>query len=136
MSHDESIDEFFAASLQRTRAILSILPAEESHSWLRSFYNENLRLVPISTALKPHSGGLNFSRSWGFWSLFQTTGEQIYRDMYVDHIVTHMESPQYWRDDYKKYSHWVPQFGIYAIALSMNKKEEKSLEIHREVTTP
>ncbi len=123
VSYDESIDEFFAASLQRTRAILSILPAEESHSWLRSFYNENLRLVPISTALKPHSGGLNFSRSWGFWSLFQTTGEQIYRDMYVDHIVTHMELPQYWRDDYKKYSHWVPQFGIYAIALSMDAGE-------------
>ncbi|GJL54055.1 MAG: hypothetical protein NPIRA02_11870 [Nitrospirales bacterium] len=121
LSHDENVDEFFAASLQRTRAILAILPVEESQAWLRVFCPKALRLDPILTAPKPHSAGLNFSRPWGFWSLYRTTGDVGYRDMYVNHIVTHMESPQYWRDDYKKYSHWVSQFGIYAIALSIDE---------------
>ncbi len=121
LSYDDNIEEFFAASLQRARAILSSLPSDESHPWLHSFYGERLLLEPIRTAPKPHSGGLNFSRSWGFWSLFQVTGDAVYRSVYVNHIVTHMKSPQYWRDDYKKYSHWVPQFGIYAIALSLDE---------------
>ena len=119
--YDENIDEFFAASLQRTRAILSILTTEESQPWFRTFYKERLWLEPVRTAPKPHSGGLNFSRSWGLWTLFKRTGDHAYRNMYVNHVMTHMESPQYWRDDYKKYSHWVPQFGIYAIALSMDE---------------
>ncbi len=120
LSYDDNINEFFAASLQRTRVILSILPPEESEAWYRTFHSKALSLSPLGTVLTPHSAGLNFSRSWGFWSLFTMTGDEAYRNMYVNHIVTHMELPQYWRDDYKKYSHWVPQFGIYAIALSMD----------------
>ena len=121
LSYDEHTDEFFAASLQRTRAILTILQPEESHPWLRSYYKNQTVLMPLSTASKPHSGGLNFSRAWGLWALFIETGDEAFRDMYVNHIVTHMESPQYWRDDYRKYSHWVPQFGVYAIALSLEE---------------
>ncbi|MEE8125090.1 MAG: hypothetical protein V3T42_04685, partial [Nitrospirales bacterium] len=68
--------------------------------------------------------GLNFSRAWGLWTLFQSTGHQAYRDMYVNHILTHMALPQYWRDDYQKHSHWVPQFGIYAIALSLDQEAQ------------
>ncbi len=121
-SYDDYTDEFFAASLQRTRVILSILPEEEAQAWLHSFCKERLLLEPVQTAPQPHSGGLNFSRSWGFWALYESTGDTEYQDMYVNHIVKHMESPQFWRDDYKKYGHWVPQFGIYAIALSMNEE--------------
>ena len=118
-SYDQVTDEFFAASLQRTRTILSILPCDESSTWLTSFYKEECCLEPISHVSTPHSAGLNFSRAWGLWTLFACTGNEVYRRQYVDHIVTHMNMPQYWRDDYRKHSHWVPQFGIYAIALSL-----------------
>jgi hypothetical protein len=74
-----------------------------------------MRITPT-----PHSAGLNFSRAWGFWTLFACSGNEIYRKLYADHIVTHMRQPQYWRDGYRNYAHWVPQFGIYAIALSMD----------------
>ena len=123
LSYDERTDEFFAALLQRTRTILAILEPEESQVWLASNYEKKVSLNPLKTAPRPHSGGLNFSRSWGFWSLFQVTRDERYRALYQDHIVTHLKSPQYWRDDYKKYSHWVPQFGIYAIALSLDERE-------------
>ena len=118
LSMDEKTDEFFHASLQLTRALLAILPKAESKEWLEAYFSEGIFLQPVEHPSTPHSAGLNFSRSWGFWDLYTHTGQTIYRDQYVNHIVTHMERPEYWRDDYKKYSHWVAQFGIYAIALS------------------
>ncbi len=118
--YDHVTDEFFAASLQRTRVILAILPSHESQTWVTSFYQKKCGLEPLQQAVTPHSAGLNFSRAWGFWTLFVCTGNEAYRQHYVDHIVTHMNLPQYWKDDYRKHSHWVPQFGIYAIALSMD----------------
>ena len=120
-SYDNVTDEFFAASLQRTRVILSILPSDESHTWLHSFYQENCCLDPLQEFSTPHSAGLNFSRAWGFWTLFACTGNETYRNLYVEHIVTHMNMPENWCDDYRKHAHWVPQFGIYAIALSMEE---------------
>lgn len=119
-SLDDMTDEFFPASLQRTRALLGILPQGESKEWLEAFFYEGVILQPVEHPSSPHSAGLNFSRSWGLWDLHTHTGETPYRDQYVQHITTHMESPQYWRDDYKKYGHWVAQFGVYAIALSFD----------------
>ena len=120
LSYDDATDEFFSASLQRMRAVLSILSPEESQSCLTSFIQNQRSHDPMSMASTPHSAGLNFSRAWGFWTLFACTGNEIYRKLYADHIVTHMKQPQCWRDDYRKYAHWVPQFGIYGIALSMD----------------
>jgi hypothetical protein len=119
-SYDQVTDEFFAASLQRTRAILSILPKEESLPWYESYYPDGLFMEPLCVASTPHSAGLNFSRAWSFWTLFQFTQDPKFRDMYANHIVTHINLPDCWRDDYRNHAHWVPQFGIYAIALSMD----------------
>jgi len=119
LSYDNFTNEFFAASLQRTRTILTILPKEESLRWRESFCSKDVSLTPIDMAPTPHSAGLNFSRAWSFWTLFACTGNESYRKLYVDHILTHMNLPECWRNDYRKNAHWVPQFGIYAIALSM-----------------
>lgn len=119
-SCDDLTDEFFPAALQRIRAILAILPGNETAPWLRAYLAQDLQLEPVHRPTVPHSAGLNFSRCWGLWDLFQYTGQSRYRDQYVRHLVTQMNHPEYWRDDYKKYGHWVAQFGIYAIALSMD----------------
>jgi len=126
-SYDDVTDEFFAASLNRTRTILTIFPREESMQWFDSFCPGGLFMEPVRTAPTPHSAGLNFSRAWAFWMLFQSTQDLAFRDMYVRHIVTHMNLPEHWRDDYHKHAHWVPQFGIYAIALSMEDEQSKSV---------
>jgi Protein of unknown function (DUF2891) len=120
-SLDHATNEFFPASLHRTRALLAILPKEDGKKWLEAFFYEGEFLQPVEHPSSPHSAGLNFSRSWGFWDLYTFTGDTTFREQYINHIVTHMELPQYWRDDYKKFSHWVAQFGIYAIALSMKE---------------
>ncbi len=118
-SLDHTTDEFFPASLQRCRALLTILSSEESSTWLASHQHGCGALSPLTMFPTAHSAGLNFSRSWGLWALFQHTQDPVFRGLYANHIVTHMSMPQYWREDYRKYGHWVPQFGIYAIALSM-----------------
>ncbi len=119
-SCDHLTDEFFPAALQRTRAILTILPDNETNAWLSAYLEEDLQLEPVRHPAFPHSAGLNFSRCWGFWELFQYTKNPVYRDQYVRHFVTHVDHPEYWRDDYKKYGHWVAQFGVYALALSID----------------
>ena len=119
-SWDLLTDEFFPAALQRTRAILAILPRDESNAWLSAYLAEDLQLEPVRHPAFPHSAGLNFSRCWGLWELFQYTRNPVYRDQYARHFVTHMNQPEYWRDDYRRYGHWVAQFGVYALALSID----------------
>ena len=119
-SCDHLTDEFFPAALQRARAILTILPRDESNAWLSEYLAEDLQLEPVRHPAFPHSAGLNFSRCWGFWKLFQHTRNPVYRDQYIRHFTTHVNHPEYWRDDYKAYGHWVAQFGVYALALSMD----------------
>ena len=119
-SFDRLTDEFFPAALQRTRAILTILPCHETTPWLREYLVKDVQLEPVYYPDFPHSAGLNFSRCWGFWKLFQYTRNPLYRSQYVRHLVTQMNHPEYWRDDYKHYSHWVAQFGVYALALSLD----------------
>ncbi|MGD9852341.1 MAG: DUF2891 family protein [Nitrospirales bacterium] len=122
-SPDQANDEFFDPALQRYHALLTILPREESQSWLKSVGRNNWDFLPVRMPSTSHAAGLNFSRSWGLWTLFKQSKDLRFRDMYVRHIVTHMEMPEYWRDDYRKHGHWVPQFGVYAIALSLDCKE-------------
>lgn len=118
-SLDHDTDEFFPAALQRCRTLLTILPPEDSSKWLASHQYDSGGLSSVTMFPTTHSAGLNFSRSWGLWTLYRHTKDSAFRDLYVNHIMTHMDMPEYWRDDYRKHGHWVPQFGIYAIALSI-----------------
>ena len=130
-SFDHVTDEFFPAALQRTRAILTVLPHDETAPWLRAHFAEDCQLEPVRRSDVPHSAGLNFSRCWGLWELFQYTRNPRYRDQYVRHFVTQMNQPEYWRNDYQRYGHWVAQFGVYALALSMDHAEERSFRATR-----
>lgn len=110
-------DDFFPPCLHRAYALTVILP-EGSGAWLDGYLPPTLTLTPIVDPPKAHIAGLNFSRAWGLWALYRATDGVQWRDHYVDHVVTHMEQPAYWAEDYYKHSHWVAQFGVYAIALS------------------
>ena len=98
--------------------VLTVLPEEDAEAWLDANLPEGLDLEPLVTMGSAHQGGLNFSRSWGLWALWQATGDRHYRDLYREHIETHMAMPEYWAQDYYSFAHWVPQFGVYGIAAS------------------
>jgi len=119
LSKEESdADDFFPPCLQRAYALSEILDEPELASWLGDYLPQELTLTPILDPSEAHIAGLNFSRAWGLWALYRATGETQWRTLYVEHVVAHMEQPAYWAEDYYKHSHWVAQFGVYAIALS------------------
>ena len=66
-----------------------------------------------------HHLGINFARAWGMWSLYHRTGNERYRNAYLDNINEAMDHHEAQKDSYHKYGRWVPQFGIYAISASL-----------------
>ncbi|MCA9658141.1 MAG: DUF2891 family protein [Myxococcales bacterium] len=122
LSQEESdADDFFPPCLHRAYALVELLPAADVDAWLAGYLPDDLTLTPIVDPSAAHIAGLNFSRAWGLWALYRQTGDTAWRARYVDHVVTHVEQPAYWAEDYWKYSHWVAQFGVYAIALSYDE---------------
>lgn len=111
-------DEFFAPCMHRARLIITALTGEEARAWAEYGIPEGFVLEPITEPSLPHVAGLNFSRAWDLLDLYEVSGDRSFRMMYIEHIETHMAMPRYWRDDYDQHSHWVPQFGVYAIARS------------------
>ena len=119
-SYDAVVRGFFPAALSRIRTLLVTLGGTGDQSYLREFLENEITLTPVSDPPTPHCAGLNFSRSWGLWALYRATGSKSYREAYAEHVLAQMERPRYWRHGYWHYSHWVPQFGVYALALSLD----------------
>ncbi|MBK7824991.1 DUF2891 family protein [Nannocystis sp.] len=109
-------DNFFPPCLHRARAIVTLLPGAASAPWLADWLPAEPTLTPIEMPAAAHISGLNFSRSWGLWSLYKASDDVAYRDLFYDHVTTHLNHPQYWAEDYNNYAHWVAQFGVYAIS--------------------
>jgi Protein of unknown function (DUF2891) len=118
LEDDANSTGFFPPCLQRARAIAHVLPPNEAKGGLAEFVSDAPVLDPLTTFPTLHQAGQNFSRAWGLWSLWEHTGNVEYRDLYLDHVVTHMGMEDYWAENYEFYAHWVGQFGVYAIALS------------------
>lgn len=74
-----------------------------------------LALKPITEPQRPHHYALNFSRAWSFFALFEATRDARLLDAYLDHMDLSLSHPSWWRGDYRAVSHWVPQFGIFAL---------------------
>lgn len=114
-----SAENFFPACLMRAHALAVVLPDA-----LLAELPDDYPLAPVTDIRSAHQGGLNFSRSWGLWSIYARTGETRWRDLYVEHVAWHLAHPEYWAEDYDQFSHWVPQFGVYALALIVDDPVE------------
>ncbi len=68
-----------------------------------------------------HSAGLNFSRAWGLYGAWRITRESRWRDAAAGLIIGHAARPERWRDDYARYAHWIPQFGVFAVAETVDR---------------
>lgn len=68
-----------------------------------------------------HSAGLNFSRAWGLYGAWRITGEPTWRDATARLIRGHAARPERWHDDYARYAHWIPQFGVFAVAETVDR---------------
>ena len=117
--------DFFPPCLHLARLLVTVLPEDEAGDWLADNLPADFVAEPIETVptFNAHRAGLNFSRAWGLWSLYEASGDLLFRDLYIEHIETHVEMPEYWAESYMSYSHWVAQFGVYAITLGWDPGE-------------
>ena len=116
-------DDFFPPCLHRALTVLEILPGEQSADWLASELPGpgEFELEPLCAPEPAHVAGLNFSRAWGLWALWEASGDTHYRDLFVEHVWGHVAQPEYWAQDYGAHSHWIAQFGIHAIWMSWQR---------------
>ncbi len=112
--------QFFPPCLHRMMAIEALLPdGPDRDGWLAQVEADGVpALAPLDDPVTAHAAGLNFSRAWGLWSLWNATDDPRWRSLYVDHVMTHLDRPEYWGEDYFAHSHWIPQFGIRALSLT------------------
>jgi hypothetical protein len=68
-----------------------------------------------------HSAGLNFTRAWGLYGAWRITQDPRWRDAAAELIIGHAARPERWRDDYARYAHWIPQFGVFAVAETVDR---------------
>ncbi len=115
---DDELGNFFPPCLQRTFALLRVLPESERDAFLADWLPDSPLLDPITSPGSAHAAGLNFSRAWGLWAVYEATGDVRWRDLWLDHVQTHLGLPDYWREDYQAHSHWIPQFGVLAISMA------------------
>lgn len=115
-------DDFFPPCLLRVMAAIVALPPEQVEPWLPGVVPPQLVLDPLLPEMifTAHRGGLNFSRAWGLYQIHRAAEEPVgamphYRDLFVRHVEEGMAHPEIWTEDYA-YSHWIAQFGVYAIS--------------------
>lgn len=123
LSAESDTRNFFPPCLHLARLVALTQPEDEALAWLEDgVYDGALELEPITRPSNAHMAGLNWSRTWGLYTLWQLTGEDALRDATIEHFETHLEMPEYWAETYAAYSHWVAQFGVYALAITYEER--------------
>jgi hypothetical protein len=96
--------------------VAHVMPSVNLPEWLKRFFPVGSVMTPIRRPRNAHHMGMNFSRSWGFWSLFKATKDPVYLKLYLDHFELQYANPSWWKGDYAAVGHWVAQFGVFALA--------------------
>lgn len=107
--------EFMAVCTNWAWLVSKVLPRDEFKAWLAVFLPESLKIEPVVSPDSVHQSGLNFSRAWGLWNLYQATGERRFLNAYLAHFDATYRNPALWKGEYHTVAHWVAQFGMLAI---------------------
>ena len=110
--------EFFPPCLNRAMTVLTVMPDQIANPWLAEFATNQSELSPIRDTPWSTHAALNFSRSFGLWTMYKTTGEPEYRKLYVDHVQTQMNEIARDQRTGGALDPWIAAFGVYAVGLS------------------
>ena len=83
--------------------------------WLEEEYN----LEVIENLKTEHHLAIHASRAWGLYSAYIATSDQIWKEAYDMHVRASVDLHPIWKADRRAYAHWVPQFTLYAILMSL-----------------
>ena len=120
----ETASGFQPACLMRLAAVAYVF-GDEVRGWVMDRLPKNFSIAPVKDPASCHAGGLNFTRAFALYQMYLVTGNESYRDNYVELIRYHVSRPDLYlgemylgNPDYMCYSHWVAQVGVRAISLS------------------
>jgi hypothetical protein len=85
--------------------------------WLNAFIEQNGLPQPVISPTTPHEYGLNFSRAWGLWAMYDHSASRRMDvvDAYSAHFKAGYAQFVEVQDDYSVAGHWVAQFGLFAL---------------------
>ena len=115
-------DQFFSQWALQGLLIGQILPKESLETWLKGLEEidmDDFSPVEITKESAVHRLGINASRAWGLHKIYQVTGDETWKKVYKDHVQVQINLHDDWKDDRYSYSHWVPQFTLYAMSMEM-----------------
>jgi len=114
-SYDRERGEFMAVCTNWAAVVARVLDQKEYSEWLSKFIDANGLPAPILRPTSDHEFGLNFSRAWGLWDMYDKTVRSDVIKAYAAHLNRGFEPPSNWRGDYGAVGHWVAQFGVFAV---------------------
>ena len=109
--------EFFPPALLRLAAVSQISnEPQQIREWVSARFPGDMWVEPVKNPKTVHAAGLNFSRAYCLWHIYQATGNARCRENFAHLVQYHVRRHHLWMIDYYAHSHWVPQFGIRAIS--------------------
>ena len=115
--YENELGGFMAVCTNWAMLVSRVLPKSDYEVWLDAFIARNGLPEPVMSPMTAHEYGLNFSRAWGLWAMYDhsTTRRLEIVDAYSAHFqagyLQFLES----EDDYYVAGHWVAQFGLFAL---------------------
>lgn len=113
-----STREFMAVCTNWAWLVAKVLDGDEFEAFLARFLPSAMTIEPVARSASVHQRGLNFSRSWGLWTLYRKTGQQRFFELYRQHFETTYNNPQDWKGRYWEVGHWVAQFGMLGLIVT------------------
>jgi hypothetical protein len=118
-SYDVEAGHFMAVATNWAWLVSRVLQGEPFDRWAQAFFARVGLPTPVTQPVTWHHHGLNFSRAWGLWGLYEAVGSAEMKDAflaaYVAHFSATYDRPDHWRGSYQGVGHWVPQFGMFAL---------------------
>lgn len=107
--------EFMAICTNWAALVSRVLDRDAYAAWLDKFVATNGLPHPVTDPGTDHDYGLNFSRAWGLWDMYDKTRRLDVADAYAEHIRHGYVPASNWSGSYGAVGHWVAQFGMFAI---------------------
>src|ERR1700730_13728099 len=93
-AHDES---FMAICTNWAWLVGESVAGPTGVSAIHAILPPDARMAPVASPSSAHVYGLDFSRSWGLWNVWQRTGDEQYLTAYADHFRRGYEDRSWWR---------------------------------------
>jgi len=107
--------EFMAVCSNWAALVSRVLDRADYVAWLDAFIAVNGLPAAVGQADSDHEYGLNFSRAWGLWDMYDKSGRADVAKAYAAHFDRGFSPEANWRGSYMAVGHWVAQFGIFAL---------------------